>query len=59
MVTQNQVMGVLRAVLPALFAYAVARGWISQSSVADVSAAILTLAAAGWSVYSNLEGKKS
>jgi hypothetical protein len=42
-----------------MFAYAVAKGWVSQSEVADISAAILTLVAAGWSVYTNIEGKKS
>lgn len=53
--TQNQFMGILRAAVPALTAYAVAKGWLSDSAAADVGAALLTLAAAGWSFVSNLE----
>lgn len=50
---QDQMTGILRAIVPAAVAYAVARGWISTSSAADVGAAVLTLGAAGWSVYTN------
>lgn len=49
----NTVNGVLRAVLPSVFAYAVAKGWLSTSQVADVTAAIITLVAAAWSIQSN------
>jgi len=52
---QNQFMGILRAVLPAIVAYAVGKGWLTDSQAADVGAAVLTLAAAGWSVYTNIE----
>lgn len=55
--TQNQLMGILRAVVPALLSYAVAKSWITESTVADVTAAVVTLGAAGWSVASNAEGK--
>lgn len=49
----NIINGVLRAVLPSIFAYAVAKGWISQSQVADLTAAAITIAAAIWSIKSN------
>lgn len=54
----NIINGVLRAVVPAALAYAVGKGWITQSQVGDITAAILTLAAAGWSVASNTGAKK-
>lgn len=53
--TQNQFMGVLRAVVPAALAYAVAKGWVSASSSADLGAALITALAAGWSIASNIE----
>lgn len=53
----NVINGVLRAVLPAALAFAVGKGWISQSQVADITAAIITLAAAGWSVATNVKPK--
>ncbi len=49
----NTINGVVRAVLPAILAYAVGKGWLTQSQVADVTAAIVTLIAAGWSIQSN------
>ncbi len=52
----NQVTGIVRAVVPAALAWAVAKGWIGQSAVADVTAAVVTVAAAAWSVYSNVTG---
>ena len=53
----NQVNGVLRAVIPALLAYAVGRGWLGESQAADILPAILALVAAGWSVITNAELK--
>lgn len=49
----NQVNGILRAVIPALLAYAVGRGWLSDSSVGEITAAVITLVSAVWSVTSN------
>lgn len=49
----NTLNGILRAIVPAALAYAVGRGWISQSSVADLTAAALAVGAAIWSVISN------
>lgn len=53
--TLNQINGIIRAVLPAILAYAVGRGWISNEQVGDITTAIVTLAAAGWSFYTNVE----
>jgi hypothetical protein len=49
----NTLNGVVRAILPAGLAYAVGKGWIAQSSVADISAAVVAVMAAVWSVASN------
>ena len=49
----NSVNGILRAILPAALAYAVAKGWVPVGSVADITAAVVAVAAAVWSVTSN------
>lgn len=49
----NMLNGIIRAVVPALLAYAVGKGWIPAGSVADVTAAVVAAAAAVWSVMSN------
>ena len=54
---QNQVMGIARAVVPALVAYLVGKGYISASAAGDLGAAIITVLAATWSVASNVEAK--
>ena len=54
----NTLNGILRAIIPAAIAYAVGKGWISQSASADISTAVLAIAAAMWSVVSN-RGSKS
>ncbi len=51
----NVINGVLRALLPAAFAFAVGKGWIGQSQVADLTAAVIALAAGAWSIYTNLK----
>lgn len=53
MLSQNQFMGILRAVVPAAVAYLVAKGWVTESNAADVGAAIVTIGSAAWSVVSN------
>lgn len=53
----NVLNGILRAVIPAVLAYAVGRGWLSTSQVGEITAAIVTLVAAGWSVASNTKRK--
>lgn len=49
----EQIAGVLRAVLPALLAYAVGKGWVSSSSVADITAGIIAVGAALWSIFAH------
>lgn len=54
----NAYMGILRAIVPGLVGYLAGKGWITQSEAADIAAAIITLGAAGWSIVTNMEGKK-
>ena len=49
----NLIAGVVRAVVPALLAYAVGKGWIGAGAVADITAAATAIVAAVWSVISN------
>jgi hypothetical protein len=49
----NTISGVIRAIVPAALAYAVGKGWVSQSSVADITAAAVAVGSAVWSVFSN------
>ncbi len=51
--TSNQIGGLARAILPAILAYAVGRGWIPESAVADISAVVLAIGAAVWSWSTN------
>ena len=53
----DQITGVVRAVVPAACAYAVGKGWITSSSVGDITAAAVAVAAAFWSVQNNKTGK--
>ena len=46
MLNQAQVMGILRAVVPAAIAFAVGKGWIPSADSAGITNSILTLAAA-------------
>jgi hypothetical protein len=49
----NSINGILRAVVPALLAYAVGKGWIAAGSVGDITAGVVAVAAAVWSVITN------
>lgn len=49
----NSINGVIRAVVPAVLAYAVGKGWIGAGSVVDITAAVVAITAAIWSVISN------
>ncbi len=49
----NQVNGILRAIVPAALAWAVAKDWVTQNTVTDVTAAVVTIGAAAWSIYTN------
>ena len=53
----DQWTGIIRALVPAICAYGVGKGWISTSSVGDITAAAVAIAAAFWSVMNNKTGK--
>lgn len=57
----NTINGILRAIIPALVAFAAGKGWISTTGATAVSDAIVSaavaVAAAGWSVKTNLPPK--
>ena len=55
----NVINGVIRAIGPAVLGYAVGKGWIPQSSVSDIITILTTLAAAIWSVTTNMQTKAS
>ena len=49
----NSVNGVVRAIVPAVLAYFVGKGWIAETTVADITAAAVAVVAAIWSLVSN------
>jgi hypothetical protein len=49
----NQVRSVIRALVPAILAFAVGRGWMGQEAAADVMAAVVALGAALWGAFEN------
>ncbi len=53
----DQWTGIVRAVAPAIVAYLVGKGWLTETAAADVSAALIAVAMAVWSVFSNKTGK--
>lgn len=48
----NYIAGVMRAIVPAIVAWLVGRGYISPDAAGDVVAAVVAIAAAVWSVVS-------
>jgi hypothetical protein len=55
MMNQAQFLGILRIVLPSIMAFVVAKGWVTDSMVADLTTAIVTIAAALWSGFANTQ----
>lgn len=53
----DQITGIVRALVPAACAYAVGKGWITTSSVGDITAAAVAVASAIWSIQNNKTGK--
>lgn len=51
--TFNQIRSVIRALVPAILAFAVGRGWLGQEAAADVTAAAVALGAALWGAFEN------
>lgn len=54
---QDQLTGIIRALVPPLVTYLVAKGIIPVGSADAVIAAAAAVAAAGWSVINNKTGK--
>ncbi len=54
---QDQLGGIVRAVVPPLVTYLVAKGIVPAGSANSLIAAAVAIAAAGWSVVSNKTGK--
>lgn len=54
---QDQITGIVRAVVPPLVTYLVAKGIIPVGSADAVVAAAAAVVAAGWSVINNKTGK--
>jgi len=53
MPSQDQILGMLRIFIPYLLTMAVAKGYIPEGAVADVTTAIVTLVAIGWSAVAH------
>lgn len=49
----NSLNGVLRAIVPAICAFAVGKGWIAAGTVGEITTAVVAIAAAIWSIVSN------
>ena len=55
---QDQVMGMLRIFVPAVLSYAVGKGWLTSSQVADFTAAVITIGGIGWSIFVHTDHNK-
>jgi len=49
--TLDMIKGIIRTVVPALLAYLVGNGIITNDTVSMIVTVLTTLAAAGWSIY--------
>jgi hypothetical protein len=52
----DQLAGILRAVLPAVVAFAVAKGWVGAGSADWLVASVVSIVCAGWSAWTNKPG---
>lgn len=52
-VTSDQISGPLRAILPAVFAFAAGKGWIPTGDYGEVITGLVAGVAALWSAWSN------
>lgn len=43
--------GIVRAIVPAVTAYAAGKGWMTEGQAAELIAAVIALGAAVWSVF--------
>jgi hypothetical protein len=56
-VGNDQFTGILRAVVPAVVAYLVGKGWVPAETASDIGAGVITILAAIWSWKTNTPGK--
>jgi hypothetical protein len=54
---QDQIGGIIRAVVPPLVTYLVAKNIIPAGDADAIIASVVTLAVAGWSIVTNKTGK--
>ena len=52
----DQIGGIIRAILPPLVAFGVAKGWVNAGNADWVIASITSIAVAIWSVWTNKPG---
>ena len=52
----DQLAGILRAILPAAVAFAVAKGWVGIGNADWIVASVVSIAVAGWSAWTNKPG---
>ena len=50
---QEQLLGIVRVIVPVLLSYVAGSGWIATGDIAQITAAIVTLAAVIWSVFAH------
>jgi hypothetical protein len=55
---QSQFLGIARAIIPAIVAYLVGRGWISESAAGEIAAAVVTIISAIWSGFAHTDSAK-
>ena len=53
----DQIGGIIRAVLAALGGVVIGKGWVDSATFTLLSGAVVTIATALWSMYSNRSGK--
>ena len=53
----DQIGGIVRAILTAVGGIVVAKGWTDGATFTLISGAIVTIAGALWSIYTNRSGK--
>ena len=54
---QEQFLGILRAVLAAAGGWAVGKGYIDSNTATAVGGAVVTIAMAAWSMYTNSDSQ--
>ena len=56
MLTSDQMGGIIRAIVPPILAWFLAKGYITSDQVAPIIAGAVAIATAAWSTYTNKPG---